>query len=119
MIYTLLVPGWLPTPLNKLLHCHWGKQSRQKKHDADVLGTALLAYGVPPATCKRRVDLLVVLPAGQRKTDVDSLHKSLLDGLVRNGGLVNDSPEWVQIAPVSWARGERLCTVLTLEDLDR
>ena len=116
-MWTLEIPGWQPTPLNRLIGYHWATRSKRKVHDAEIVGRAVKVYGIPPATTKRRVSLLVVLPKGKRATDPDSLWKSLLDSLVHAGALKNDSPAWVELAPVRWARGEALETFITLEDM--
>jgi hypothetical protein len=115
--WTLEIPGWMPTPLNKLLHCHWGTASKLKDNDLRVISDALTVYGVPEARAKRSVRLLVVLPKGKRAVDPDALHKSLNDALVRCKALVNDSSRWVQIEQPRFARGEELTTFLTLEDV--
>jgi hypothetical protein len=116
LIYTLMIPGWSPTPLNQLMGAHWGKAHARKMADRDMLARACLAYGVQAAAGKRRVDMLVVLPKGVRATDPDSLWKATLDGLVGLGALKNDSKDWLELGRVEFARGEGLCTYLTLED---
>ena len=116
VIWTLEVPGWVPCELNKLLG-HWGNAASRKKHDREIIARAVLAYAVPPATCKRIVSLLIVLPKGQRAYDPDAPWKSLLDALVSAGALKNDSRAWVQAQPVRFARGEGLTTFITLQDV--
>ena len=117
MIYTIELPGFVPTPLNKLLSAHWGKAGRLKAHDREIIATAVAAYGVPLAKCRRRVDMLVVWPKGRRSVDPDSLFKSTLDGLTHAGALANDSAAWCQLGTVRYAKGEIAATYLTLTDV--
>lgn len=115
-IYTLEIPGWMPTPLNKLMG-HWGTRSKNKAKDRSQISMALKVYNVSKATGKRKVSIIVILPKGKRACDPDALHKSLLDGLVQGGGLVNDSKDWVAFTQPLFARGEYLCTYITLQDI--
>jgi Holliday junction resolvase RusA-like endonuclease len=108
---------WMPTPLNRLLHQHWGNANRLKADDAAEIGIAMLGQHVPVATTKRRLSVLVVLPPRRRAPDPDSLTKSLADALVHAGALKNDSHLWVEHGPVQFARGQRLTTYVTLETL--
>lgn len=116
-IWTLFLPGYMPTTVNQFLGCHWGTRSKLKARDTEIIGRAVQLYGVPPATCRRRVSMLVVLPKARRATDPDSLWKGVLDSLVACGALRNDSPAWCMLDPVQWARGEALSTFITLEDV--
>lgn len=97
------IPHWHPTPLNKLLG-HWSQAHKQKKADREIIQAYAAIYGMREATGKRRVTLTVLLPKGKRATDPDSMHKSLLDGLVHAKLLVNDSLRWVELPPVQFAR---------------
>lgn len=116
MLCTLMVPGWMPVPLNQLLGSKH-KRSRLKGQDRDVLGRAFLLYGKPLAGLKRRVSLHVVLPKGRRAPDPDALWKSCLDALVYCGALVNDSSRWCTPERPTFSRGEALCSFITLEDV--
>lgn len=114
--WTLAIPGWHPAPINQLLKGRW-TASKLKDRDRQMIGTAVLAGGIPRATGQRRVRLLVVWPAGQRSVDKDALYKSLLDALVHSGALKNDSAAWCEPERPRYARGEELITFITLEDL--
>lgn len=114
--YTIHVPGWLPTPLNKLMRGRWAS-SKHKAKDREVLDRAVYCHAVPKAAGKRKVMLHVVMPPGRRAPDPDSLFKSLLDGLVHLELLKDDNRLWCEPGPVSFSRGDALCTFLTLEDL--
>lgn len=115
-MWTIAVPGWMPTPLNQLMG-HFGKRHARKSKDKQTLGVPLLLYGIPEAAGKRRVSLLVVLPKGNRAVDPDALWKSLLDALQHHGVLATDSRHGVELGPVQFARGEELCTYVTIEEV--
>jgi hypothetical protein len=116
-MWTLAIPGWMPTPLNQLMG-HHGKRHRLKTKDKQVLGVPILLYGIPPAIGKRRVSVLVVLPKGKRAVDPDALWKSLLDALQEHRVLTTDSRHGVELGPVSFARGDELCTFVTIEEAE-
>jgi hypothetical protein len=111
------VPNWLPTPLNRLLGCHWGTRSRLKRADADLVAVYAMRAGVPRATSRRRVTLRLTLGPRQRAPDPDALWKSLLDGLVRAGLLVDDNYQGVELGEVIFERGPEQSTRIVLEDL--
>ncbi len=115
-IWTLELPGFVPASLNKIMRGHWSNGYRLKKHDADVILRAVRAYGVPNATGRRRVSLLIVLPPRQRAFDGDNVLKSTLDALTHAGALRNDSPAWVVWTPPVYARGPALTTFITLQE---
>lgn len=110
------IPGWQPTPLNKIMGCHWGTRNRRKKHDYEQIGLARLIYGVLPATGKRRVSLIVTLSKGQRALDPDAYWKVVLDGLVACKALTDDSRQWCEMGVVEFRRGEK-GTVIVIEDM--
>lgn len=92
-------------------------RSRMKKSDREmVAGYARLAE-VPKAKRKRRVRLTIVLGPRQRGADPDAFWKGLLDSLVAAELLVDDSKEWVELAPVEYERGKERATRIVLEDM--
>jgi hypothetical protein len=112
----LRLPGWTPAPLNSLIGCHWGTRSRRKRADREVVALEALAQGIPRATGRRRVSLVVTgWPTG-RLPDADGLLKSTLDALVHAGLLVDDAPAWCELGAVEVCRGPRGTTIV-LEDL--
>ena len=114
--YTIHIPRWRPTPLNKLLSGHWSKAARLKKADKHMIWSHSLL--VPKATGKRRVDLHVILGPGMRRTDVDSMWKSGLDGLVAAGMLIDDTTEWTELGSVTFGRNKAEgSTVITLTEI--
>lgn len=115
--WTLNIPNWTPTPLNKLLGSHWGAAGRKKAADSQVVAIYGMKAGITPARGKRRVDTIIIHPKGKRFCDKDAYHKSLLDALVSVGHLKNDSHEWVEFSPPEFARGETLRTIITITDM--
>ncbi len=115
-IWTLRIPNWCPTPLNKILYGkHWSDGARRKKSDGEII--AHYGRGVPKASQKRAVSLHVVFPPGKRMPDVDAYWKSALDSLVACGILVNDTDAWAVMHPVDYSRGKSLVTFITIEDV--
>lgn len=113
--WTLNIPGWHPTPLNKLLG-HWAKAGRLKSHDKEIIGKAVMAGGIPEAFAKRKIELLIIHPPGKRFCDPDAYSKSLLDALTANKVLFNDSHQWVEMDRPEFARGKVLRTVITITE---
>jgi len=54
-----------------------------------------------------------------KKPDEDALFKSLLDGLVKCGALVDDSPDYLARLPVVYQRARDKGIILELTDLDQ
>jgi hypothetical protein len=96
----LVVPG-RPPALNELLG-HWGKAHRLKADWTQRVMVAKSNLRTPKATERRRVDILVALGKGKRKTDPDALWKASLDALKLNGLLVDDSPTWCEMGTVRY-----------------
>ena len=114
--WTMEIPGWMPTTLNEMKG-HWAKGHRLKQNDKEVVWLAVRQGGVPAATTRRKVSMLIVLSKGQRTPDPDAFDKSLRDALVACGALKNDSAKWVVGEDPRFARGKSLVTFLTLEDV--
>lgn len=115
--YRIEVPGWWPALLNQFLYKHWSVRSRMKRQDRKTIALAVLIAGTPKATGKRRVTLTLVLGPRQRRCDGDAPWKSLLDGLAKCGALVDDNTDWVEMAALRFAKGEK-ATIIELEDID-
>lgn len=111
----ITIPNWKPTSLNKLMRMHWGQRSKIIKGDKELI--AHYSKDMPKATTKRRVSLHIVLGKGSRQIDHDNLLKSLVDGLVSSGMLLDDRPDCMAIGDIAYSRGERDETIITLEDL--
>ena len=117
-VYRVAIPGWRPALLNEYVGRHWSVGARLKKRDRKFVGVAVVAHGVPLARCKRRVTLTIVLGPRQRQCDPDAPWKSLLDALKACGALVDDSPDWCEVAPLVIERGARLESYIELTDID-
>lgn len=116
-VYELRIADWMPTPLNRLLGAHWGTRARLKRHDRELISYEVQIQGVRSATGKRRVSVCITLPPRRRAVDPDAIWKVLLDSLVRAQLLVNDSARWCELGGVEFSRGEKLETVIRLEDV--
>lgn len=114
MTYRLEIPGWRPALANELMGDH-RRAARLKRADVAQVLAACLAFGVPPATGKRRVGFTI---SGRYSTfpDPDAPLKSGLDALKRAGAIVDDSAEWCEWSIPTFARGPK-GTVITLEDV--
>lgn len=118
--HRFFVPHWRPSSLNSMIGRHWGVVAKLKRADRIMVGTYAKIRDVPRATRKRQVSLEIVLCGRQQETDPDALYKSLLDSLVHARLLVDDSPKYCSLGPVSFARGtkEEAGTTIVLEDLN-
>lgn len=113
-IHTLMIAGWTPTPLNRLMS-HVRARIKRKQDDRVIVLAAALNADVPKAYFPRRVSVTVTAPG--RLPDPDNLLKSLLDALVHAKLLVDDSAAWCELAAVKVERGPVRKTVMQLEDL--
>ncbi len=105
---------WQPTPLNRLMTCHWANAGRMKKLDLMVIEVA--SSGLPRAKGKRRVRMTITLAKRQRAPDPDSLWKATLDALVHCGMLTDDNRQGVELDPVEFMRGTEQATTILLMD---
>ncbi len=108
------VKHWIPTPLNKLMTCHWANAGRLKKLDLMVVEIA--SSGLPKAKGKRRVRMTITLAKHQRAPDPDALWKTTLDALVHAGMLTDDNRQGVELDPVEFMRGTEQATTILLMD---
>lgn len=115
--YHLVIPGWIPTRINEWDGKHWGARARKKKKDRTTIEFSARISGIPAATCKRRVHLILIFSKGERFGDPDAYWKSTNDALVHARMLKNDSNEWVELGRVVFVRGQRRCTKILLTDL--
>lgn len=113
--YTITIPNWRPALLNELMKAHWDTRNKRKKASKNIV--RCYTQHLPKAEKKRLVRLCLVLGKGQRKCDVDAPYKDLLDALVAAGMLVDDSPLWCEIAPITFMRGD-MATIIQLEDME-
>jgi Holliday junction resolvase RusA-like endonuclease len=93
---------------------------RAKKRDRQVVFDLVCPF-VPRATGRRRVALLVEKASRRGMVDGPNLNKSLNDALVQAGLLIDDSPDWAEIAnpAVAIVKGLEVPvrSTITIEDL--
>jgi Holliday junction resolvase RusA-like endonuclease len=99
--YKVFIPSWRPKSLNSLF-VHWGKAARLKKADTQTVWA--YCHQIPKATTKRLVRVKIYLTGRQKPYDQDNCWKSLMDALVKNGLLVDDSNKWVETLPVEFIK---------------
>jgi hypothetical protein len=116
MIITLELPGYIPTPLNKLMG-NWRKQLA-KRRDREVIGTAARFYAGTPATDPQTVDITIIWPKGRRSHDPDANWKAVCDALVQCGLLRNDNNAWCRLGKIHYAKSadDYACTIITLTE---
>lgn len=115
-LHSLTIPNWKPTSTNKLITSHWAVARKLKKADADIIAGYAIHQAIPKATGKRRLSFTVYVSGRGRITDADNCLKSLCDGLVKCGLLVDDSPTWMELGKMEVIRGGS-ATVIILEDI--
>jgi hypothetical protein len=115
--HRLVLDGWRPWPLNRLLRMHWAARGRALRGDAAVVAAEALRQGVPRAAGRRRVSLTVLHRKGRGRPDGDALWKSTLDALVGCGLLLDDGPAYCELGPVGYAAAGRRGLVVVLQDV--
>jgi Holliday junction resolvase RusA-like endonuclease len=114
MIYTLTIPDWIPSSVNRLMS-RVSARIRGKQEDRLIVFAAASHTDIPTAIVKRRVSVHMIAPG--RLPDPDNVLKSLLDSLVAARLLVDDNALWMELGQVKVERGPKRQTVITLEDL--
>jgi hypothetical protein len=122
VLQTLFLPDFLPTPLNRLTRGKLRDRIRLGKGDRELIGCYARQQGLHrlERSVRRRVSLHLVLPAGRRAPDPDSVWKGILDSCKHAGILVDDGPRWLELGTVRYSRsldGETRCTFVLIEDL--
>lgn len=117
--WEIMIPKWHPALINHMTEAHHMRIYRRKQADKRQLYITLLAYRIPPASTPRRLTLTLTYRRGQTACDPDAPFKSLLDGLVGIGALVDDSPEWLDLEKLRYGEpGGRRETLIRLEDIE-
>lgn len=116
----LVIPA-LPPSLNRLLNMHWAKRGRIKEEWSRLVWAAYMEkYGdwtmVPPHEHGCRNVLLEYYFRTNRRRDADNYQKIILDALVANGLLVDDSPEWVAVHVRFFVNRERPRTEIKIRE---
>jgi len=113
--WRIVIEGWHPEgTVNNLIGKSIGHITGLKRKDEATLFAHLLGV-VPAATGRRRLRVTLVYPKGRKSHDADNPEKSIRDGLVRIGALVDDSREWLDSAESQAAVGGK-ATILEMED---
>lgn len=115
MSIVIEIPDFIPAALNQYVGRHWAVMAKMKKHDRLIIGVYCRKFEA--ATTKRRLDSHYVLSKGMKARDPDSYYKSQNDALVKARMLVDDSPKWVELGNVTYSRGPKKMTILTLTDI--
>jgi hypothetical protein len=117
--YVLDLPGFHPTPLNRVRGRHWSREHEAKRRDAIAYGWAAKVADCPRATGPRRVVLhLTGWARGGKLPDRDGFDKVLLDSLVRVGLITDDGPAGlVGRVEVTYERGP-VGTRVVIEDVE-
>ena len=116
-IYRLRIENWQPTPVNRLLNCHWATAGRRKKADKNLICAYCLANRFPIAQGPREVNLFITLGPKQRACDPDAYLKSTNDALVHARMLIDDNRFYCRNGRVEFERGPKRCTIIELVDL--
>ncbi len=118
--HTFWIPRFRPVRLNQLLYRHWQAVRRLKHGDEQLVGHYFRQSGIPPATGKRRVSLVIRLKPRAKQADDDAIWKCLLDGLVRAHALRDDNRAGVEMGSIEYERGkiDDWGTLIILEDLN-
>ena len=114
--WRIVIEGWHPEgTVNNLLGKKIGHVTGIKRQDAKQLAAVCLEAGVSRATTKRRLRVTLYYPPGHCHHDADNPSKSIRDGLVTIGALVDDAGEWLDSEEAKRETGDK-ATVLELED---
>lgn len=117
--HEIKIPNWRPARLNQFTDKSWYVRSKLKGADFKTIATYVKSLGVPPATGRRKVSLLVVLGKRQRECDPDAFWKSLNDALKKAGMLIDDNRNGCQLGEVEFVRSHdgSSSTTIILEDV--
>ena len=117
-VHELTIPGFLPARLNSLMG-NRRKAGRLKRRDKEWIICHARMAGIPKATGRRRVTLILTFGKGVRSGDPDAYWKSTLDALVHAGLLAKDTHRGVSIEGPEFRRSKTIqsSTTIILEDI--
>jgi Holliday junction resolvase RusA-like endonuclease len=114
--HRIRIEGWRPASVNELTGGHWAKAAKRKRSDARMVDSYARLAGVPSATGRRRISLVVTQTTG-RPLDPDNLFKSLLDACTKAGLLIDDSQRHCETGTVELRRGKAVETTIIIEEI--
>jgi len=114
----LIIPDWIPKRVNQMIGAPWQQTYHVKKVDAQTIHLYAWIHSIRKATGRRRVSLKLFGWRRGRMSDPDAHWKSLLDGLVWCGLLIDDAYRFCELGTIKMTRCERTWTEITLEDID-
>src|SRR5690349_10526922 len=94
----LVIPEATPS-LNRLLHIHWHKKTQKRKHWLWLVRAARLEAKIFPTAPLQKAKVTITRH-GRRICDDDNCiggYKMLIDSLVREGILADDSPDHITL----------------------
>lgn len=117
--HSIFIPNWRPINLNAMFRKHWSQRNKAKKADALMLHGSFAEAKTPKATGKRLVEVHIILTGKQQQADPDAYWKSLLDGLVKCGQLVDDKGTFCETRDPTFEKGAKgqAGTRITLTDI--
>ncbi len=93
------------------------KRIKLKKSDHEMVAAYAKKDGIPKASGKRRLSLIITLSGRQKEADIDSMNKVALDACVACGLLLGDRAKEAEWGGVEYQRGLEGGTLLILEDI--
>jgi Holliday junction resolvase RusA-like endonuclease len=115
--YRLTIDNWRPATLNRLMRGKIRTRIKLSEIDKNMVCAYAIHHRIPRALGRRRVDLLITLKGRDKEADVDAYWKSTLDSLVNAGMLIDDHRAYCELGDVTFNRGERRSTTISLTDL--
>lgn len=119
--YTITIPDWLPTSDNIARGNHWSKVAKAKRSMAQIIGVYANKQGIPKATTKRIVEIILIIGIHKkgRKPDATNFYKLTLDSLVSCKLLVDDNSTWMEHKATRIEQGEHDETLIKLTDVQQ
>jgi len=123
MTQTFTIPGKLPSQndANRAGRSHWIKAARMKRETQDFVGWCIKAARLKPVTSPTCIAIHFFEP--NRRRDLDNIagfaSKVILDALVQQRVLADDSPRYVKGISYVWSvdKGNPRVVVMIEEDL--